>query len=332
MKTSMFMAAVVLVLAVTGGFLIAYRFQPGEDAKTKDKPNFPFTTQDCPEGVCVYLAPKYYQKRSLEDICLWFHRNQLGKRDLAVFFFTDEALMKSFIDDPRYAVHYDTDEPKTKTTEESSSARRSKYDATCFRCLSEPSLEPDADPSSSGSNLTLNYAPDLKQPNVKKTVVLRGATWTEGKYNLETQEVLGPTDKITVTAYNIYNVDPPGRYYTFSYNMAKDKYPAGRVIFNFRQDEGIPPPINQVRFITDEVAYVYMGWMYSVTTDAGKTWRLWDAEKDLPGWKCCDPGLIRDVAISAQGTGTLTLRPDSGQPEKLLFLRTNDFGRHWAVQ
>jgi hypothetical protein len=57
MKTSMFMAAVVLVSAVTGGLLVAYRFQPGEDAKAKDKPNFPFTTQDCPEGVCVYRLP-----------------------------------------------------------------------------------------------------------------------------------------------------------------------------------------------------------------------------------------------------------------------------------
>src|SRR5262245_51359833 len=205
------------------------------------------------------------------------------------------------------------------------------HDATCLRCPSEPLLEHDADPSSSGSNLALRYAPDLKQPNVTKTIVLRGSTWTEGKYNLETQEVIGPTDKITVTAYNIYNVDPLGRYYTFSYHTAKDNYQYGRIIFNFRQDEAILPPINQVRFITDAVVYVYMGWMFSVTTDAGKTWRLWDAEKVLPGWKCCDPLLIRDVSISTQGSGTMTLRPEPRQPEKLLYLHTNDFGRHWAA-
>ena len=324
----MFVAAVVLVSAATSGLLFTYRFQSGESAKTKDKPNVPFTTQDCPEGVCVYLTPKYYQKRSLEDICLWFHRDQPSKRDLSVYFFTDEALMKSYIDDPRYAVDYVVDEPDTKTTEEPSSARRCKYDAMCF----EPLLEPGAYPSSSGSNLILSFAPDLRQPNVEKTVVLRGANWREEKYNLETQEVTGPTDKITVTAYNTHNVDPPGRYYTFSYHEAKDNDQDGRVIFNFRQDEAIPPPINQVRFITDDAVYVYMGWMYSVTTDAGKTWRLWDAEKDLPGWKCCDPGLIRDVSISTEGTGIMTLRPDSGQPEKLLYLRTNDFGLHWVVQ
>jgi hypothetical protein len=327
MKTSVFMAAVALISAVAGGLLVTYR--------SKDKPNFSFTAQECQEGICVYLAPKYYQKRSLEDICLWFHRNQLGKRNLNVYFFTDEALMKSYIDDindPRSAFDYGADEPKTKTTEESSSARRSKYDATCFRCLSEPMLGHGADPSSSGSKLILTYAPDLKRSNVDKTVVLRGATWTEGKYNLETQEVIGPTGKITVTAYNIYNVDPPGRYYTFSYHTGKDNYQDERVIFNFRQDEDLPPPVNQVRFISDEVAYVYMGWMYSVTTDAGKTWRLWDAEKDLPEWKCCDHRLIRDVAISTEGTGTMILRPGSGQPKRLVFLRTNDFGRNWAVQ
>ena len=143
MKTSMFMAAVVLVSAVTGGLLVTYWFQSGESAKTKDKPNFHFTAQDCPEGVCVYLTPKYYYKRSLEDICLWFHRNQLSKRNLNVFFFTDETLMKSFINDindPRSAFDYGFNKPKTKTTEESSSARRSKHDATCFRCPSEPLL------------------------------------------------------------------------------------------------------------------------------------------------------------------------------------------------
>lgn len=331
MKTSTLSTAVVFLAAVIGGLLFAYRFQSADSARTDDRSKFPFTIQDSPNGACVYLTPEHYHRKNLEDICLWFHRKNLSARDIGVLFFTDEGRMKSFINDVNGPLYLD-DASEASGAEESSSARRSMYDATCYRCPSEPLLEHDADPSSSGSNLTLNYAPDLKQPNVTKTVVLRGSTWTEGKYNLETQEVLGPTDKITVTAYNIYNVDPPGRYYTFSYNMATDKYLDGRVIFNFRQDEGIPPPINQVRFITDEVVYVYMGWMYSVTTDAGRTWRLWDAEKDLPGWKCCDPGLIRDVAISAQGTGTLTLRPDSGQPEKLLFLRTNDFGRHWAVQ
>lgn len=327
MKTSMFMAAVVLVSVVTGGLLFTYRFQSGESAKTKDKPNFPFTVQECKDRVCVYLAPMHYHKRSLEDICLWFHRNNLSARNLDVYFFTDEARMKFFKNDSRYPF----DELEGKITGGASSSRRTMYDATCSRCPSEPLLESEADPSSSGSDLTLIYAPDLNQPNVEKTVVLRGSTWTEGKYNLETQEVIGPTDKITVTAYNTYNVDPPGRYYTFSYHTAKDNYQYGRIIFNFRQDKAILPPINQVRFITDAVVYVYMGWMYSVTTDAGKTWRLWDAEKDLPGWKCCDPLLIRDVSISTQGSGTMTLRPDSGQPEKLLYLRTNDFGRHWAA-
>ena len=37
-----------------------------------------------------------------------------------------------------------------------------------YECPSEPLLESEADPSSSGSDFALNYAPDLKQPNVKK--------------------------------------------------------------------------------------------------------------------------------------------------------------------
>src|SRR5262245_24240910 len=103
MKTSMFMAAVVLVSAVTGGLLFTYRFQSDESAKTKDKPNFPFKVQECKDRVCVYLAPMHYHKRSLEDICLWFHRNHLSARNLDVYFFTDEARMKFFKNDSRYA-------------------------------------------------------------------------------------------------------------------------------------------------------------------------------------------------------------------------------------
>ena len=63
MKTSMFMAAVVLVSAVTGGLLVTYWFQSGESVKTKDKPNFHFTAQDCPGGVCLPYPKILLQKK-----------------------------------------------------------------------------------------------------------------------------------------------------------------------------------------------------------------------------------------------------------------------------
>jgi hypothetical protein len=160
MKTSMLVAIVVVVSVITSGLLLTCWFQ----SKTKDKPNFLFTMQEGRDRVCVYLTPKYYHKRSLEEICLWYHRNHLSERNLNVLFFTDEALMESFINDPVSPF----DESEGKITGEASSSRRSMYDATCFRCPSEPLLKSEADPSSSGFDLTLIYAPDLKQPNVEK--------------------------------------------------------------------------------------------------------------------------------------------------------------------
>ncbi len=322
------MAMIVFISTAVCGQLFGCRYQSAESARTNDKPNFPFTMQDSGNGVCIYLAPEHYHKGNLEDLCLWFHRNQLGMRNLRLFFFTDEARRQFFIDDSQYLVT----EPEVKISKEPSSSRRTLYDACCLRSPAEPMLESDGDPLSSGYNLTLSYAQDLNQTNVKKTIVLRGSTWTQGKHNLQTQEVTGPKGKVVVMAYDIYNVEPPSRYYTFSYHTAKDNYQYKRIIFNIHQDEAAPLPINQVRFVTDEVVYIYMGWIFSVTTDAGKTWRLWDAERDLPGWTCCDSGLIREVSISFQGTGTMTVIPDSQEPEKLLQLRTNDFGQHWVNQ
>jgi len=98
MKTSTLVAIVVVVSVNTSGLLLTCWFQ----SKTKDKPNFPIMVQECEDRVCVYLAPMHYHKRSLEDICLWFHRNHLSARNLDVYFFTDEARMKFFKNDSRY--------------------------------------------------------------------------------------------------------------------------------------------------------------------------------------------------------------------------------------
>jgi hypothetical protein len=48
-----------------------------------------------------------------------------------------------------------------------------------------------------------------------------------------------------------------------------------------RQDDDPKIPVDQVRYVGD-IGYVFMGFMYAVTTDAGKTWSVWSAEKDLP--------------------------------------------------
>ena len=160
-------------------------------------------------------------------------------------------------------------------------------------------------------------------------MILRGATWREGKYNVETQEFPWQPGKITLTTYDIYNVEPSGRYYTFTVPRKIGDYETTSIIFNILLEEAVPFNSNQVKILSDKIAYVYLGWMYSVTLDGGRAWHLWDAERNLPEWKCCDPGLLREVNISDQGNGIMTLRPDPTKPESLVYLRTNDFGKSW---
>ncbi len=120
-----------------------------------------------------------------------------------------------------------------------------------------------------------------------------------------------------------------GAYYVFrSAPVGSNNW---RDIMTFRHDDPIPIPRDNIRFVNGRVASVFMGWMYAVTTDGGATWSVWDAGNDLPSWQCCNYGLIADVNLNPDGTGTMTLSPIQGRRGEVPQLRTRDFGRHWSV-
>lgn len=98
------------------------------------------------------------------------------------------------------------------------------------------------------------------------------------------------------------------------------------------RDEDMPRlPRDQIGFLTSEVAYVFMRASYCVTTDAGKTWLLWEGEKHLPDWNSADYGVIRAVVLNADGSGTMTLGPGY-EPRAKAKLSTSDYGRNWYMQ
>lgn len=97
----------------------------------------------------------------------------------------------------------------------------------------------------------------------------------------------------------------------------------------FRHDDPKPIPINQIKFVNDDVGYVFMGWMYAVSTDRGENWSVWTAERDLPNWKCCNYGLIRDVEVTPGGTGKMTLNWFPERSGEVPELRTENYGRDW---
>ncbi len=114
----------------------------------------------------------------------------------------------------------------------------------------------------------------------------------------------------------------PGAYYIF-----KSQLPGSNdwsEIMTFRDDDLGRIPRENVRFVNDKLGYVFMGWMYAVTTDGGASWSVWDGTKDLPEMDCCGYALIKDVRVASDGKGVMILNRGV-VPE----LRTNDFGRHW---
>ena len=99
----------------------------------------------------------------------------------------------------------------------------------------------------------------------------------------------------------------------------------------FRHDDPVPINRDGIAFLDDEIGYVFMGWKYAVTTDGGSTWHVWSADKDLPGWECCNYQLIQDIRIGPEGKGTMKLnRLPHRQGEAELY--TEDYGRHWKAK
>ena len=93
-----------------------------------------------------------------------------------------------------------------------------------------------------------------------------------------------------------------------------------------RRDQ--PPPVGL--FVGEQVGYLFMGWVYAVTTDGGRTWSVWDASKELPQWRT-NYRLIEDVTLGADGTGKMLLNPLEPQPSRPELV-TDDFGRHWKAR
>jgi len=121
----------------------------------------------------------------------------------------------------------------------------------------------------------------------------------------------------------------PGAFYVFQ-SAASDSG-QWREVMTFRHDDPVPIPREQVGFVNDRVGYVFVGWMYAVTTDGGETWTVWDAGKDLPNWVCCNYGLIKGVRLEPDGAGVMTLDPIPQRRGEVPELRTKDYGRHWSL-
>ena len=203
-------------------------------------------------------------------------------------------------------------------------ARRVFYDAVFYR-------EGHGDYVRGGDDEWYSYSPDLDKPNEKKVVILKGTLYFRSKTVLETWEASSYGITVRAIAYELKDVDPPGIYYTFE--SPEEGSDSWRVIMTFRRDEQIPIPRDQVRFVDDKIAYIFMGPMYAVTINGGHTWSVWDAERDFPGGEeCCSEAIIQEVSLKPNGEGVMTLRPNMADNTNIINLYTKEYGKHWKIE
>jgi hypothetical protein len=88
-------------------------------------------------------------------------------------------------------------------------------------------------------------------------------------------------------------------------------------------------PVGSVRFVSDQVCYVFLGWMYAVTTDGGDSWSVWDADTLTDDLDCCDSHLTQEVDVRPNGEGRMTTKPLRIKGEEVRAFHTSDFGRTW---
>lgn len=109
-----------------------------------------------------------------------------------------------------------------------------------------------------------------------------------------------------------------------------------RRVLTLKADQGIPIPRHQIRFVSDQVSYIFLGSHYVVTTDGGRTWSTWISEGALPNdeeWRRYNLSpAIKEVEIRPDGEGTMTLIPFFTERAKGPDLYTKDFGRHWSLE
>jgi hypothetical protein len=117
-----------------------------------------------------------------------------------------------------------------------------------------------------------------------------------------------------------------GAYYIFSSRQGASGN--WQDIMMFRHDDPIDIPKENLQIVNDKVAFVFMGWKAAITSDAGKTWNLFDAEKSSEFRNLVNYRLIEKVEILPNGTGKMILDPVSNE-DKTIELYTSDFGKNW---
>lgn len=96
-------------------------------------------------------------------------------------------------------------------------------------------------------------------------------------------------------------------------------------------DDDVPIPRDQIRFISNQAAYIFMSDKYAITTNGGLSWFVWRTEDGLTQMKYPGQFFIKDVSLKEDGQGTLVLASRSSDTAAPA-LQTSDFGHSWKAK
>lgn len=258
----------------------------------------------------VFVPRNHYSKENLDRLFLFFsasHPNKEERMTVMVYTEVNKLTERELEGEP----------PKNSVRENGLSAPYSAlYDAIFFR-RGEGAM------TGAGENAWYIYRPDLNESGKTTTVVLRGKDPSAQKDVLAVFESTDKSVKYRIISYELENVEPRGIYHTLQGPEGSGLW---RSVMTIQENDRATIPSDNFAVLSNQVAYGFLGWKYAVTLDKGNTWLVWDAETELPNWKCCNPKLIESVKVSSDGTGTLTLDQISAGRRELY---TKDFGKHW---
>ena len=121
-----------------------------------------------------------------------------------------------------------------------------------------------------------------------------------------------------------------GAYYVFE--SARVDSSRWREVMIYRHDDPVPIPRDHVRFLSENIAYLFMGNMYAITTDAGQTWSIWKAPDEIfRGGKYYGYRYPNDIEVSVDGKGRMTIEPMEARSGPSHYLCTTDYGRSWRL-
>jgi hypothetical protein len=285
--------------------------------------NFPFEVMEeikldslVPLWTLRVLVPRSaYSKGNLSSLFRLYSRRHADERErLTIYVYTDRGKLEREAEGDGWI--------NWAVTPANIEEEAPNYDAVFYR-------EGNGAASAGGINEFYSYCPDLSRRQERRTVVLRGTDPYARKRVIETKDMVAHGYVTRVMSYELMGVDPSGTYYGLQ--VSDEGSASWRTILTVRSNVTAPIPANYLKLGGDRVATVALGWMCAVTSDKGRTWSVWDAEREIPNCKCCDFGAVRNVDVSADGTGAMTLdcRNDDGA---FVELHTEDYGRHWVIR